>query len=301
MRAVAVLVVSYNSSAVLADCLASVTAAAAGRGTATVSDVVVVDNDSQDDSVSIADGVAGVRVLKSGRNAGYAAAINLGVDDIMEREAGTDAVLILNPDTRLRAGALDALLAGLDEPGTGITVPRLVHPDGRIQYSLRRRPSLPTAVGEAVLGGLRAGRFSEIVTEPARYESAAPTDWATGAVMLVSSRTVRTVGAWDETFFLYSEETEYCLRAERSGLATRFVPTAVVEHGGGASGTDPWLWSLLVVNRVVLYRRLHGAVAGSLYALVTFLGQLVRAAGGRRTSRAAVRALLRPHSVRGPR
>ncbi|GGP12675.1 glycosyltransferase family 2 protein [Nonomuraea glycinis] len=290
---IAVVIVTYNSADVLEGCLASLPAGAAG---VELADVVVADNASKDGSTAIADRAdLPVKVVQLGRNAGYAAAINAGLaaldlDDVA-------AVYVLNPDCRLRPGAVAPLLACLDEPGRGIAVPHMVNPDGSLQPSLRRAPTVGRAVAEAVLGGDRAGRLGtlgELVTDPRAYAEAGAYAWATGAALLISSRVVREVGAWDESYLLYSEETDFCLRAADLGWSTWYEPASVIEHIGGDSGVNPMLAALLVVNKVRLYRRRHGPVTGAAYYLAVLAGEAARALTGRPTSRASLTALLRP-------
>jgi GT2 family glycosyltransferase len=158
-------------------------------------------------------------------------------------------------------------------------------------------PSIGRALAEAVIGGHRAGRIGslgELITDPDEYTKAGPFAWATGAALLVSAEAVRELGDWDESFVLYSEETEYMLRARDRGYALWFEPKAVVEHIGGESGTNPKLYALLTVNRVKLFKRRRGALAGSAYYAAVLLGESARAAAGKRVSRASVAALMHP-------
>ena len=114
--------------------------------------------------------------------------------------------------------------------------------------SLRRRPTVLRAWGESLLGGERAGRFSplgELVLDDDSYERAGPADWATGAAMLVSAECLRDVGAWDESYFLYSEETDFALRAWDAGYRLVYVPAAHAVHLEGESHTSPALYALL--------------------------------------------------------
>lgn len=288
---VVVVVVTYNSAALIPSCLDSLVDAA---GEVKIAEIVVVDNASQDDTLALAVDRPGtpVRGVQLGRNAGYAAGINAGLKSLAGRDY--DAVLILNPDVRLHARALDTLVRSLGVENRSIIVPRLLAPDGSVQRSLRRRPSIGRALAEAIVGGARAGRFGERVTEADRYDRAGPVDWATGAALVVSRAAVADLGEWDESFLLYSEETEYELRAADRGRVVWYEPTAVAEHAGGESGTNPMLYALLTVNRTRLFRRRHGRVAAATFYLVLTLGEAVRAAMGRRTSRAAVTALVRP-------
>jgi GT2 family glycosyltransferase len=291
---VAVVVVTYNSADVLPGCLASLRAGAQGTRLAAV---VVSDNASRDDSLGIAVRTSDLPILtvQLGRNAGYAAAVNAGID-ALDLDA-LDAVLVLNPDCRLRPRTLLTLTRTLERPGCGIAAPRLVNPDGSLQPSLRRMPTVWRAWVEAVIGGVRAGHIGalgELVFDPAEYERPARVAWATGAAMLVSAETIRRIGPWDESFLLYSEETEYALRAADQGVTLWYEPSAVVEHIGGDSGVNPTLAALLTVNKVRLFRRRRDPVSSFAYYLAVVLGEGVRALAGRRTSRASVVALLRP-------
>jgi N-acetylglucosaminyl-diphospho-decaprenol L-rhamnosyltransferase len=291
---VAIVIVTYNSADVLVGCLRSLVDGSRGVH---LTDVVVADNASKDTSLAIAKEAADlpVRIVELGRNAGYAAAINAGIDTLNTEEL--DAVFVMNPDCRLRHGALAVLADSLGEPDRGITVPRLINPDGTLQPSLRRRPSARRALVEAVIGGRLAGRigtFGELITDPREYERPRAAVWATGAAMLISVVAMQQIGLWDESFLLYSEETDFALRAADSGWSLWYEPTALVEHIGGEASTNPMLAALLCVNRVRLFRQRRGGLAGLVYYLAVVLGEGARALAGRRTSRAAIVALLRP-------
>jgi GT2 family glycosyltransferase len=290
---VAVIVVTYNSAHVLGDCLASL----AHQGVV-LTDVLVVDNASTDKTLTIAqDAQLPVRIVETGRNAGYAAAINAGLAAL--DPSSVDAVMVLNPDCRLAPGCLGALAGALQRPGAGIAVPRVLNPDGSLQPSIRRAPSVRRALAEAVLGRAAAqvgGTFGlgELVVDPGAHTRSGPVVWATGAAMLLSRRTVERVGRWDESFLLYGEETEYCLRAADHGLVTWFEPAAVVEHIGGDQGASTMLAKLAVVNRVRLFRHRHNALHAAAYFAVVTAGEGMRALLGRRSSRASFVALVRP-------
>lgn len=290
---IAVVIVTFNSADVLVPCLRSLALQRDVQLTA----VVVADNDSKDGCVAIAKAATDVpvRTVQLGHNAGYAAAINAGVATLDLRKL--DALLVLNPDCRLRPDTLHQLAGALREPGRGIVVPRLLNPGGSLQPSLRRKPSIGRALVEAFIGGERAGRIGslgELIMDPNKYVHPGRATWATGAAMLLSVDAIRDLGPWDESFLLYSEETEYCLRAAERGWTLWYEPAAVMEHMGGDSATNPTLYALMVANKVRLFRRRRSAPAGLGYYLAVILGEAIRAASGRRTSRAAVAALLKP-------
>jgi GT2 family glycosyltransferase/glycosyltransferase involved in cell wall biosynthesis len=285
--ALAIALVTYNSAAVLADCLTSLEDAGAYH-------LVVVDNASTDASVATVEKHhPGATIVELHRNRGYAAGVNAAVAAAPEAEA----VLVLNPDVRLAPGAVARLLRALEIPGTGIAVPRLTDGAGRRHDSLRREPTLGRALGEALLGGRRAGRFhalSEVVTADDAYAGTGVADWATGAVMMISRPCLDAVGPWDESFFLYSEETDFALRARDLGFVLRYVPEAGAVHLEGDLMTSPSLWSILTINRVQLYRRRHGRPASAAFLGAVALGEALRSIAGPPRHRAALRALLRP-------
>jgi GT2 family glycosyltransferase len=288
---VAAVIVTYNSADVLAGCLASLH----DQGVV-LSDVVVVDNDSRDDTLKVAadDHDLPLRTVELGRNAGFAAGINAGVAAI--DLSTVDAVMVLNPDCRLTSGSVGVLARALAQPGRGIAAPRLRNVDGTLQPSVRRRPTVRRVLAEALLGGF-AGRvdgLGEFVTDPRAHSHAGPVAWATGAALLISTATIRRIGAWDESFLLYCEETEYCLRAADHGLVTWFEPAAVVTHIGGEQRRSPLLTKLAVANRVTLFRRRHTAAHSALFFAAVAVGEGLRALAGRQTSRAAFGALMRP-------
>lgn len=284
--------VTYNSAAVVGGLLSSLDGAFAGLP----HDLVVVDNASTDDTLAVvARHAPGARVHRLDRNTGYAAGVNRAVAGV--RPGG--ALLVLNADVQLSTGAARLLLDGLDEPGTGITVPLLSSESGAALPSLRREPSVLRALGEAVLGGHRAGRveaLGEVVVEPDAYRRPSTADWATGAVMMVSEECLSAVGPWDESFFLYSEETDFALRARDAGFATRLVPGATAVHVGGEGMTSPSLYALLTLNRRRLFRARHGAAESAAFTLALALNEVLRLR--RPVHRAALRALITPGAHR---
>jgi GT2 family glycosyltransferase len=283
---IAVVVVTWNSAALLPDLVASIEPGLRGLD----HQLIVVDNDSADDTVVRARELApGCMIVQTGRNAGYAAGVNAG----LAAADRYDAVLVLNPDIRLTPGCVEALYRSLG-PGVGITVPLIRDEGGTPARSLRREPTVMRALGEAVLGE-RAGRFrflGETVVDPDAYRRYGVADWATGAAMLISAGCARACGPWDESFFMYSEETDFALRAGDLGYATAFVPDAEVVHLGGQSRVSPTLWSLLTVNKVRLYRKRHSVAATAAFWTAVFLRECVRAVLWHRRSRSAVAALL---------
>ncbi len=269
---IAVVVVTFNSATVLAPLLDSLPA---GLDGVDGYEVVVVDNASQDGSAELADGhPVRPKVIRMGRNAGYAAAINAAASIIAP---GSD-LLVLNPDLRLHPRAVAPLIEQIAKPSVGIVVPRNFRDDGSTDPTLRREPSILSAWAEAVLGGTLATRLGlgEIISAGGLYDRCAPVVWASGSALLISARARRATGDWDETFFLYSEEVDYQRRVREAGFEIVYEPRAQVVHACGASGTNPRLYALLTANRIRYYGRHHGVLATGLFRLGIVVGQAAR-------------------------
>jgi N-acetylglucosaminyl-diphospho-decaprenol L-rhamnosyltransferase len=279
---VAVVVVTHNSAHVIGDLLDSLPAALDGLD----ADVVVVDSGSTDGTASLLAARAGCRVVRLA-NVGYAGGINRGVREAMSAEA----ILVLNPDVRLHPRSVPPLLAALDEPDVGIAVPQVRSALGALELSLRRKPTLLRALG---LTRTRRAVFCEYVSRPSDYARPQTVDWALGAVLLMSRKCYDAVGGWDETYFLYSEETDLALRARDAGLLTRYEPRAVAVHIGGQSGRTHRTHAMQIVNRVRLYRRRHGALASWCYYWLTVANELSRLPRRHPESWSGALALLRP-------
>jgi GT2 family glycosyltransferase len=283
----AVVIVTYNSAEVLPGLLDSLPAGCAGIDEL---DVIVVDNDSRDQSVEIArNHPVGARVIETGRNAGYAAGINAATATIGKH----CDVLVLNPDIRLMPGSARILCEQLSDLAVGIAVPQILTEEGELTLSLRREPSITTAWSDALLGSKIAARIGtgEIVDDPALYEKGGDTDWATGAILAIAARARLAVGDWDESFFLYSEEVDYLERIRRSGMSICYVPEAKAVHFGGEYHANPFLSALMTSNRIRYFRRHHGPISTALFRLSIVVGETMRMALGP-GHRAALRAAL---------
>ncbi len=282
----ALIVVAYHSGQDLPPFIGSIDAAA---GDATWHLTIVDNAPGDDDLTRLIGSGAHVHVVDAPGTLGYAGGLNLGLTHIPPARV----IVFCNPDLTFEPGSLSALCAAVDG-GVAAAVPLIVDPSGIPQPSLRREPRLLASVGEALLGDVwpcRPQRLAEIVRRPECYAVEGDTDWATGAVLAVGADTVRRVGPWDDgRFFMYSEETDYCRRIRDGGGVIRFVPSAVVRHRRGGSGSSPHLYALVEVNKVRYFQKWHGRTAATLFRAVVTLRNAVRP--HRAGSRAAVAALL---------
>ncbi|GEK86254.1 glycosyltransferase [Microbacterium aerolatum] len=284
---VAAVVVTYNSEEHVAGLLDSIPAA---MGDLTYS-VVVVDNGSTDGTMELLRARTDCIAVES-VNDGYAAGMNRAVR--ASPEART--ILILNPDAELDADSVPAMLRVLERPGVGVVAPRVREEDGTLSPTLRRGPTM-ARVGGLSFTGLAA--FTERIEDPSAYETEHEVEWAVGAILLVDRRCYDAVDGLDETYFLYSEETDFSLRAKDIGWATVYTPDSGAMHIGGGSGESATTHMMKQINRIRLYRRRTGTLRAAIYYGLTVLTEMRRALFGHDRSRPTVRALLRP-SLRPP-
>ncbi len=280
---VAAVVVTYNSAGHIAALLDSLPDAFGDLAYS----VVVVDNGSTDDTVQLLSTRSDCHVVRS-TNEGYAAGINRAV--LASPDAA--AILILNPDATLDPDAVPRMLEVLRRrPGAGIVAPRVREEDGRLSPTLRRGPTLGR-VGGLSFTGLPV--FTERIEIPGEYDTEHEVDWAVGAILLVDRPCFDALHGLDESYFLYSEETDFSLRARDAGWATVYTPRAGAMHVGGGSGENATTHTMQMLNRVRIYRRRAGERWVWLYFGMIVLVELRRALLGSRKSWTTLRALLRP-------
>ncbi len=233
--------------------------------------VDVVDNDSQDGSLEAlreavrAHGYAPdrVRVLASPRNGGFGAGNNLAIEEALRAERPPEYVYVLNSDAFPEPDAIVALADFLDaHPEVGIAGSAIHGQDGHPHDTAFRFPSLASEFETGLALGLvtraLAGRRVPIVPRPERTQRV---DWLAGASFMARASMLRSVGLFDERFFLYFEETDLCLRAARAGWSTWYVVTSRVQHLGGAStGISRWsrVPSYWFDSRALYFEKNHG-------------------------------------------
>ncbi|MCU1429533.1 MAG: Polypeptide N-acetylgalactosaminyltransferase 5 [Actinomycetia bacterium] len=285
---VSIVVVTYNSAAHLEAFAASVADAARDIPY----ELVVADNASTDGSVDLIRAlVPDAIVVQCDENRGYAAGLNAGI----AAARGSEAVLVCNPDVRLGGGAVPQLLGALTRTGAGVSAPRITNESGALMYSLRRDQSVRRVLGEAVIGGTRACRFanwSQIVGDEAAYRYPHTVDWASGAVLMLSRACLEAVAPWDESFFMYSEEVDFQLRAREHGFQVWYVPDAVALHTGGDLHASGWLWAMQMRNKVRLFRRRHNPLHTAVYRVSWMFYEAIRAPVGNGIHRQGLRALV---------
>ena len=228
---ISVIIVNWNARELLRRCLVSIDA---NHGDLSI-EVIVVDSASSDDSVHMVKReFPWVKVAASQQNLGYAGGNNLGA-----REATGRCLLILNPDTEIVENALQQMVAYLDShPTVGVVGPRLFLPDGSIQRSCRRFPQLATAFFQTPLGWrwFPNNKFDRMhyITECSDNHPLS-VDWLVGAALMIRRETWQQVGPFDDRFFLYSDEVDWCHRCRDAGWEIHYLPWSYVKHDQGGT------------------------------------------------------------------
>lgn len=228
-RVTAVLV-NYNAGAELRRALQSIAAEMGEQPW----EAFVVDNASVDGSAAIAEEFAPhARLIANRENVGFARGVNQGV------RAGTASrVLIMNPDCRLVAGAMAALMSALEAyPSCAIVGPRILDPDGSVQGSARGDPNMftglfgRTTLLRRLLPWLSVSRRNVVSAEDARDDGdSVVVDWLSGACMLARKDALEKVNGFDERYFLYWEDADVCRRLRGAGYHVRYLPGATAIH-----------------------------------------------------------------------
>ena len=214
-----VVVVTYQSDHLIGPCLERLLDAGLDA-----SALLVVDNDSSDDTVAVAR-ARGATVVETGRNAGFGAACNAGL-----ARARTELVAFANPDIAIGREDLVRLVAALRaDPAAAAAGPLLGHGPP----SVRRFSTIASDLAGFVPRALRRlvrRRVRDIPLRPAELGAPVAVDYAEGAFLVCRAEAVRAVGGFDERFFLYSEEEDLCRRLATAGWRTLVVPAARADH-----------------------------------------------------------------------
>jgi GT2 family glycosyltransferase len=264
---VSAVIVHYRTPAETIESAGAVAAAAPEA------EVVVVDNASQDDvAARLATEVPSASAVVETANRGYGAACNRGA-----RETSRPFLFFLNSDAVVQPGALDALAAALErDPRAALVGPRLENPDGTLQPSILRLPTLRRIFCESSgLAFLSRGRLRGHSATHEDHSRAQAVEAVKGAALLVRRTAFEEVGGFDEAYFLYGEESDLAARLTRRGWRILFEPAARVVHRGGASGGDA-LFGQLNASLAKYVERHQGIVAGAAARIVLTAGSAAR-------------------------
>lgn len=256
MTDLSIIIVSYNARADLERCLESLHAAPP----ASAHEIIVVDNASSDGSADAARRWPDVRVIETGSNLGFGRANNVGI-----RASAGKYLLLLNNDTIVPPGAVDALLAELQRhPDVAIVGPRLIDGEGRAELSFGRMlgPWTEWRQKRLVRGhARRVPRISSVVDRLTRREHSP--DWVSGACLLVRRPDADAVGLFDERYQLYTEDVDFCASVRLRGRRILFTPAVEVVHlrGRSAASAPAATRDAYRRSRIAFYEKHHPLLA----------------------------------------
>jgi N-acetylglucosaminyl-diphospho-decaprenol L-rhamnosyltransferase len=223
---ISTIIVTYNSSYIIADCLHSLMNAIPVEG----SEIIVVDNASSDKTLEIVKGFKGhVKTISSEENVGFAGGVNRGIFI-----SGGEYILLINPDLMINSKCLEGMMDFLESyEKVGAAGVKLVYPDGRRQPSRRRYPVLRGVLANRI--GMMKNIFGTEILDHYLMEDASNTEpeeveWLIGACMMFRRKALQEVGLFDEDFFLYFEDADWCYRAQRKGWKVFYLPQFEAIH-----------------------------------------------------------------------
>lgn len=267
-----IIIPSYNTKKLLKECLESViryqppvTRKKPTTGhRPLVTEIIVVDNGSTDSSVEYLKKIAKdkkIQTILLNQNWGFAGAVNRGI-----KKAKGRFILLLNSDTIAQKNTLEGAIKFAQEHPQSIIGLQLVNPDQSIQPSVYHFPSILGAVKEFWLGKKDSyQKYYPKSLHPVKVDA------VTGAAMLIPKKIIKKIGLFDEKYFLYFEDLDYCRRAKKAGLSVYYLPSAQIIHHHGAAGkempeiTHQWL--------VESSKKYNGLVKYYLLTSIIWLGQ----------------------------
>lgn len=267
-----IIIVNWNTRQLLAECLDSIYASPPDRKF----EIWVVDNNSKDGSQTmLREMYPRVNLIANSCNPGFARANNQAIG-----QCTGDNILLLNPDTVVKPGALRHLIEFFDEhPEAGAAGPRLINSDGSLQISAYPQPTLWRELWRL----FHIDNFHHWALYPMdEWDQDTPrqVDVLMGACLLIRRKVLDQIGLFDEDYFMYSEEVDLCCRVRKAGWWIYWLPRAVVVHYGGQS-TDQVAAEMflhLYHGKILYFRKHYSWLSVQLYKIVLLLASLGRLA-----------------------
>lgn len=263
---VSFVIVSWNAREFLRQCLASITADACRFPF----EVVVVDNASRDGSAAmVAENFPEVKLIRSEENLGFAKGNNLGMSVSTGR-----FLCLINSDVKLLPGCVSGLVDYLEgNPEVGMIAPRILGSDGALQRSRRGFPTLWNMFCRAIaLDTLfpRAGLFCGYEMTHVDDRRIANAEVLSGCFWMIRRAALERVGGLDEGFFMYAEDTDWCLRFRKHGLRTVYFPDVEAIHYGGASSSNSPVRFFIERHRadIQCWRKHHSSLSSAAFTAI---------------------------------
>ncbi|MEY4040392.1 MAG: hypothetical protein RLZZ52_1260 [Actinomycetota bacterium] len=259
---VAIITVSYNSSAQLASFLNS-----AVTTVASPEQITVVDNNSADIDVTKAlTSELGVRLLRLDTNVGYGSAVNKAVQGLSN---SIQTLLVCNPDSELNPAAVSALAIASQPDKVGVVGPRILEVDGSVYPSARSIPSIRNGIGHAFFANIWQGNpwTKKYLSEAHLQNTTVPTGWVSGACLAIKRELFAQVNGFDDHYFMYFEDVDLGYRLGKEGFTNLYLPGVSITHIGGES-TKAIKKTMLRIHHESAMRFIQVKYKGALWAPV---------------------------------
>jgi hypothetical protein len=248
-----IIIVSFNTKDLLKRCLESLPS---------FLEIIVVDNGSTDGTILMLKKIKEsknkkIKIIENKENVGFARAVNQGL-----KQAEGEYLLLLNSDIFVKGNALEKLINFAKEQSQiGVVGGKLINPDGSLQGSCFYLPTISRIVREFWFNGSSfLNKYAPLGKKPVEVEA------IIGAVFLIPKKVLRKVGFFDERYFMYFEDLDYCRRVRKNGFKVYYLPEAEFIHEHGASGRNiPQKTHRWLVESSKVY---HGVIK---YYLITFI------------------------------
>lgn len=270
-----VIIINYNSFRLLNELLNSILTITSHK---LIFEIIVIDNNSSDGNIR--DHIPidpRIKIIKNSINKGFSAANNQGI-----KMAEGEYILFLNNDTLFLEDTISKILDFIEQTRNNVIVGcRLLNSDGTHQASVVDRDSLTNSLGEnfflyLIFKNVRAfNRYYFSINEPKLPEEV---DIIKGAFMFCSKKIVNELNGFDERFFFYAEETDFCMRAKNKGYKVYYYPnSAIIHYGGVATDRNQWFkYKNQSIAKIQIYQKHSKGIEFLLFLSFHYLGILLR-------------------------
>lgn len=257
---ISVVILTWNSEEYIEECISSLYSDADGSNLEI--EIIVVDNGSRQNTIKKLDELKRkfpFEIIKLKKNYGSTRSRNLGIKKSKGRY-----IALFDSDTSIKKGALKELLETIERyEKVGLVAPRLVYPDGNVQSSCKRFPTIKTKILK--LSPLKFAK--RLGTEDELYDHIIYTknfieiieaDYCISAAWMVSRKAIEDVGVFDENIFYSPEDVDYCLRMWKKGWRVLYNPNAVVIHHAQRISYKNWAFALSHMKGLLYFFKKHG-------------------------------------------
>ena len=234
MPKIIIIIPTFNSAPYIHNCIKSLQSEI--KKNEISASIIIIDNDSKDSTLNKIKDLPGINIIKNPKNYGFAKAVNIGI-----KSKRSNYVLLLNPDTTIDKNAISNLLKCAKQNNAGIASGLIYDFSKKKQQSFAKKPTISTLL--FIYTNLRKIVPFDYIYKSHYYvyekiNSTKKVDVVSGGFMLIERKVFNKIGYFDERFFMYLEDVDFCVRALKKGIKTIICPKARIKHYGGGSSPN---------------------------------------------------------------